>query len=508
MTNFKNVINGILNKYKYNETINNIDSNKKPNKSNKIDYAKVSYNSQIIYDRLASMQFSHDTLLDYSLKLISNYPTLRKIIGNKYPYILVDEYQDTSKVVIDIMSKLAEDFPKDLLIGYYGDKKQNIYDAGIGDSISTIHKELKTIKKEFNRRSAVEVINAGNLIRNDDLKQKTIYENCPSGSVSFYNGSEIDNFIDFHKKKWDISSKNKLDCLLLRNEDIAHRTGFGNMYNFYKDSKAYSGLKYKDLRDHILNKEPEKLGKIQSFLYYLIDFKNKIKNANTLVNSLINKDVIKHLDIKKLRNLISQLQKIDGQNIELYLNSFFTKMETSDINVKNTLRYFIKDDDISSLSILKECIFNELFPTDENDSEDEINNYKEKMEEFLSLDVSVFDNWYNYLNDEELTDIIYHTYHGTKGEEFNNVIIIMNKDFGTTRDYFGNLLKKISAPSEQDEDNIKKARNLFYVAITRAKLNLAILYTDNLDEKQETEIKAIFGEIDKSSFAEKNEKEN
>ena len=47
---------------------------------------------------------------------------------------------------------------------------------------------------------------------------------------------------------------------------------------------------------------------------------------------------------------------------------------------------------------------------------------------------------------------------------------------------------------------MKAARNLFYVAVTRAKNNLAILYTDFLDDAQKEQIKNVFGEIDETTF--------
>lgn len=199
--NFKKVIDIILKIDSFNKTIKNIEQEKK--KDNGINYTKITYNSQISYDRPTYMQFSHDTLISYSLQLISNYPLLQKIITDKYPYILVDEYQDTSEDVISIIAKLSQSSKEELVVGYYGDKKQNIYDAGVGDKLSTIHTELKEIKKEYNRRSAKKIIEVGNLIRNDDLKQKTIYDDCPEGSVSFHIGTNIDSFIDYYKTEWN-----------------------------------------------------------------------------------------------------------------------------------------------------------------------------------------------------------------------------------------------------------------------------------------------------------------
>ena len=497
INNFKQVADNLLKIRRYNQTIENIA---KRVKNDKLDYTKVTYNSQISYDRLASMQFSHDTLIKYSRQLIGYYKTLQKIISDKYPYILVDEYQDTSPEVIEILKILAEYASTNLLIGYYGDRKQKIYNNGVGDDLIALHGNLKVIKKEYNRRSAKKIINVGNMIRNDDLKQKTIYNNCPNGQVNFYMGQNIDNFINFFHNEWSITPKNPLDCLFLKNEDIACRAGFKEIYDFFKNSSYYKmGVNYTYLREHILSKEPEKLGKTQSFLYYLIDFKNKLNNLDTLIPELINKNVLKELSMDELKSLILNLRKIQGNTFKTYSSSFFRMLLDENNIVRRALIPFIKEENINSNESLCSYLLDELFSNyiDEDKHSENVS----KIEDFLNLDISYFNNWYNYVSDKSSEDIKYHTYHGTKGDEFDNQLIIMENDFGrSNKNFFGDLIRNLSQLSEEDTPKVKEARNLFYVAATRAKYNLAILYTGILDEDQKHQISDIFGEIDELKF--------
>ena len=77
----------------------------------------------------------------------------------------------------------------------------------------------------------------------------------------------------------------------------------------------------------------------------------------------------------------------------------------------------------------------------------------------------------------------------------------MENDFGrSNKNFFGDLIRNLSQLSEDDTPKVKEARNLFYVAATRAKYNLAILYTGILDEDQKHQISDIFGEIDELKF--------
>lgn len=490
--NFKHVVDKILKIRKYSLTIENIT---KKVKSTKIDYTKVSYNSQISYDRLDSMEFSHDTLIEYSKQLINNYKILQKKISDKYPYILVDEYQDTSPEVIKILSKLSQYAQNKLLIGYYGDKRQSIYDTGVANNLLEYHKDLRIIKKEYNRRSAQKIIDVGNLIRNDDLKQKTIYNNCPNGQVNFYIGKNIDKFINFFHSKWSINQENPLDCLFLRNEDIAYRAGFGKIYDFFRNSSYYKlGTNYTYLREHILSKEPEKLGKTQSFLYYLLDFKSKLNNPNTLIQELINKNVLKELSIKELKDLVLVLKNIKGNTLKDYCSSFFNILSSENNNIKKVLISFLKEESINTEENLRIYLLDELFLKYSNDAN--FSKIIEQIENFLNLDMQYFNNWYNYISSKSSSEINYHTYHSTKGDEFNNVVIIIENDFGKiNKNFFGNLIRNLSNPVENEDKKIRYARNLFYVSVTRAKENLAILYTDELDENQKNQIKNVFGDI-------------
>lgn len=93
--------------------------------------------------------------------MFEKYPLLCNIVKDKYPYILVDEYQDTDKLVIDILlAFLQRDNKKTNIIGFFGDSMQSIYDdKGIGDIQLYIDNGLvKEVKKEDNYRCSEKVI--------------------------------------------------------------------------------------------------------------------------------------------------------------------------------------------------------------------------------------------------------------------------------------------------------------------------------------------------------------
>jgi DNA helicase-2/ATP-dependent DNA helicase PcrA len=234
------------------------------------EYKEVIYDERFNTDRLHKMMISHDTLLEYSYLIVSRYDLLKQIIIDRYPYILVDEYQDTDKCVVKILvllTKYAKKINHNFFVGYFGDTAQNIYDTGIGSEIFELHLNLIKIDKAYNRRSTNEIIKVINKIRNDNIKQESIYDDADGGSVKFYQGTkdDIDSFIQKYKEEWNITKDNKLHCLVLTNELVAKYNGFENFYTKLK-SIPYYKTNWKNItknRQLIFDSEMSLLDKIK-----------------------------------------------------------------------------------------------------------------------------------------------------------------------------------------------------------------------------------------------------
>lgn len=134
-------------------------------------YTKVEYDPLINHDILYKMKFSHDTLIEYANQLIEKNRIIKRIIIDTYPYILVDEFQDTNPKIIALLQLLDKLSAKKCMVGYFGDMCQNIYEDGVGNKLNSIHKELSPIEKLDNRRSARKIIELANKIRNDSFSQ-------------------------------------------------------------------------------------------------------------------------------------------------------------------------------------------------------------------------------------------------------------------------------------------------------------------------------------------------
>ena len=135
----------------------------------------------------------------------------------------------------------------------------------------------------------------------------------------------------------------------------------------------------------------------------------------------------------------------------------------------------------------KEIVQNVLFEGD--------NNSEEKVEALLNMNWDLFLRWYRFINRDCEDDIIYHTFHGTKGLEYDNVIMIFGDSLGRGRPYFSKYFAGYDSDLPEHElEMYRKGRNLLYVAVTRARKNLRILYTGEYQSKKEI-FEEIFGNV-------------
>lgn len=454
------------------------------------EYKSVIYDSTQNNDSLHRMKISHDTLLEYGLKIVDRYETLKKIIINKFPYILVDEYQDTAENVIKIINTLSiysDQINFNLFIGYFGDTAQNIYDTGVGSNIDEIHPNLVSVDKRFNRRSAKQVIEVINKIRNDHIKQTSIYEDDDCGSVEFYQGSEarINDFITQCKVDLNISDTNKLHCFVLKNELVAKYNGFENIYNSFQDTILYSGLNYQALNTELVTYDKTKLGDVQNLIYKIIELHQSLVNPKTPISEILNERIYEGFNFKELFDLIELLKSISGNTLKEYIVSIFNNYEESSIKgFKQKVEDVFKEIDIYSLENLVSFMLDKLY-RDIDDAQ--LEEAKTKIERLLSIPLSEYIKWYEFVNRVEKQDIVYHTYHATKGLEFDNVLIIMENRFGRDANKFSNFF---SNPNAGDENT----KNLLYVACSRARKNLRIFYLDDITNFRNS-METIFGEV-------------
>ncbi len=115
-----------------------------------------------------------DDLLVKPVELFRNYEAILEDYQNHYPYILVDEYQDTNPVQYELCKILASKYRNLFVVG---DMNQSIYAFRQADYKNIMYferdyKECKVIKLEENYRSTNNILNAANCVIKNNKQRK------------------------------------------------------------------------------------------------------------------------------------------------------------------------------------------------------------------------------------------------------------------------------------------------------------------------------------------------
>lgn len=500
VANFKKIASAIFRISNYSECLSKISENHP-------DYRRIEYDSKYNNDILHKMLISHDTLIDYAHKLFHRYSLLKRLCIDKHPYVLIDEYQDSNQSIIEIMNLLhryAEEKKIPCFIGYFGDPSQNIYEDGIGSRLQDFHHGLTIIEKEFNRRSHKEIIDVINAIRGGDIVQKSIYDDCTGGSVKFYNtqGRDealIQSFLDRYRQQWGASIESPLHCLVLTNKKVAEYSGFSDVFNKLSSTKYYKD-KYQQVGSEILSHEHDKLGRIPLLFFKILRFKFDIENPNTRITKIISEDIYKKLSFVDLKTLALDLKSLQGETLGAYINSIFDRYNNPDCHqsFKLAIKQLVKLHDYT-FQAFNQMLFESLFSSIDTEDEKEYNEANSLLQNILDIPIEQFLKWFHFINETQISDVIYHTYHGTKGREYENVVIVMENDFGARgKDKFSSFFTQVTKSKELTNpaaiDAFKNTQNLLYVSCSRAIRNLRILYLDDISEFTSS-ISHIFGMI-------------
>lgn len=435
---------------------------------------RISYNTRSNFDRLHKMEISHDTLLEYVYDLCFLYPKMCDIFIDKFPFIFIDEYQDTHPSVVktlSLVSKRAKERSRNFCVGYFGDAQQSIYPDGIGSNLDSFHCELKKIEKKQNRRSYSEIINIFDQFRNDNLSQISIYKDNVGGLFKYYSskidGDEskhIGSIIDSIRSDFNLGHDSNISSLVMKNDTISDICGFPLFYR-----KIKSAFFYSDAPRLIINKDLSKLNKAVKEIYNLLDFLYIFERKNIHISDIIPKN-IGRIKLSEVNNYYKELNGINldnnlsfRENISLIFDNggdfgrLFTGFISETISCVES--DFTSDSFIDGVVDLLE----ESSSKDYDESTRIINDlFDIKLEEFKC--------WFNYLNSSVINEDVFITCHNSKGLEFETVIVFLSDSFNGSNNY---LSAFFDDPYNNDYVN---QRNLLYVSLSRAIKNLAVVY--------------------------------
>lgn len=122
-----------------------------------------------VYKKLAWAKgyMHYDDVLYFSYKLIHKYPFIGKTLAIQFPYVFVDEFQDTNPIQAKIIKLLGDN---GAIVGIIGDSAQSIYGFLGADPDQFVSFTLDGLREYTildNRRSSNEIIDLLNVVRTE-----------------------------------------------------------------------------------------------------------------------------------------------------------------------------------------------------------------------------------------------------------------------------------------------------------------------------------------------------
>jgi DNA helicase-2/ATP-dependent DNA helicase PcrA len=419
---------------------------------------------------------SHDDIPRFMAKLLSE-EKFRKLLSQQYPVIFIDEYQDTDQSFMTAISEHFFQTGEGPLIGLFGDHWQTIYRGDFDLADFTV----EGIDKGANFRSAPAIVNVLNQLR-PELPQE-VSDPEAEGEARFFHANSYQgartntahskndvpddvarNFMTtllarLEADGWDLSPT-KTKILMLTHSALAAKQGYPSIAEIFKRSEAFAKKEdptieffadtiepmcraYADGRYgemfRILGNAPaikahaEKLRWRES-----MDALNQLRVERTIG------EVLGHLKLCRRPRLPDRVMRREDE---------IAQFPEGTIPVEETA--LVRHQQLRAVP------------------------YREIIELVKFVDGST----------------PFATQHSVKGAEFENVLVVLGGGWNHYNwPQFLELLET-SAFTDKNTKGFHRARNLFYVSVSRPKTRLAVLATQTMSPTALQAAANLFGGV-------------
>lgn len=391
----------------------------------------------------------HDDVLKLFCLLLDN-PKFRRVFSDKYPLILIDEYQDSYKPIIDRFVQFFISKNTGPQFGFFGDAWQTIYQSN--NACGLIENDnIKVIKKNANFRSAPKIVQFLNKLRPDlpqvsaidDFEGEIVVINCDDYSGKRREDryfkedlpadelrTRLNNITE--KINREAPEKESLKVLMLTHKLLAAQQGYEKLLNI--------------LSDRLREKEDK----------FLLFFMSTVE---PIYKALKDSDMQLLFDTLGIRRvpITKRLEKAKWCELQEQLEFARSKRAIDVFElVKQTKLIPIPPELDEWYHLYKEAPETEYVPDT-------------SIQKFLDLSYSQFVAAIDFL----VPDAVFSTDHGVKGEEYDNVIFVISRGWHQYQfeKYAPMITGETPVPKDKQE-SYERNRNLFYVCCSRPKKRL------------------------------------
>ena len=425
------------------------DSDFLPDEGDFFEVTEVTYTLGHRYNENGIQYLYHDDVLKLFCQLLDN-AKFRHVFTDKYPLILIDEYQDSYKPIIDRFIDFFIAEKKGPQFGFFGDAWQTIYQSN--NACGLIENEnLEIIKKGSNFRSAPRIVQVLNDLR-PDLPQTSAIDDFDGQVIVItcddYTGlrrternfmgelpaEELKNRLKniTEKIKRESSEEDDLKVLMITHKVLATQQGYEQLLEILADG----------LRD-----------KEDPFLLFFMDTVEPIYKALKDSNMQLLFDT---LGIKRFP-ITKKSEKVKWKELQQQLEDARTKRAIDVFELIKRTKLIPIPPKLDGWYHLYQKAPETVYVTNAS------------IQSFLELDYLQFTSAIDFL----YPDAIFSTEHGVKGEEYDNVVFVISKGWNQYQfETYAPMITGHSDVPEGKQASYERNRNLFYVCCSRPKKRL------------------------------------
>lgn len=419
-----------------------------------------------------------DDLLALPYKILENNQDICEEISSRYQYVMVDEYQDTNDLQYKLLQKICTNHDNICVVG---DDDQSIYGwrgANIKNILdfSSEFENAKVIKLQKNYRSTDKILKAANELIEHNRgrmgkvlettqgigKDIDMVESMDESAESYIIANRIKKLIDSGVDAREIAVLYRINALSRSLEEGLNKAGVS--YNMVGGVKFYERTEIKDLISYlriianpnddfsmkrVINRPKRGLGKVTldkllkgayeahlSLYEYITQRKDEVnghlskKSAKALEEFVENIERLQEVASDGAYNVIDELESLFG------VRKYYDQLPDSIERVSNIDEFF--------------GLFRDMIKQ----------NPQMSIDDFLN-DLALQSDQDNI----DMENISIMSIHASKGLEFEYLFVI-----GMEEGFF---------PLIGDGSDIEEERRLGYVAITRAKKELTLSFSES-----------------------------
>lgn len=419
----------------------------------------------------------HSDVIKMVPQMILERTLMARLVARQFPYIFVDESQDTFPDVVQSLKHAFALANGQMCLGFFGDPMQQIYQTGAGKI--ALEDGWANIDKPENFRSSRRVLACVNAVRSggDEVQQisglppekqlegEAFFFILPANDERTVNLERVRTWLDQHSTSgnWTRSDHDGgSKVLVIVHRMAARRLGFGELYSAFHDNGSGSlGENFDEgtawplapFRDVIM---PLCLAAEPTSPEVLAVLKDK---SALLSNARASRQI--RAALTSSRAAVEGLRSLAEGGTAANLGALLRlAAENELIELDPRMAAYLDPDGDHGDVVLDPATLNVL-------------------DAMTACDITQLAGYYTYIKQESP----YSTQHGTKGAEFDRVLVVLDDDEGRYFLYSYDKFLGLKDPSKADLENqaegkdsaIERTRRLFYVCVSRAKESLTVV---------------------------------